>query len=521
VTVEAGAFRWLVAVVAAVVLGGCGRPGPSNVVLIVVDTLRADYVGCYGGPVGTPSVDALAARGVRFDRAYAHIPITGPSHASMFTSQLPHSHGVRNNAQVLAADRQTLAEALSAAGLKTAGFTSLGTLDAKYGFGQGFDVYPGFPSIDHWREASEVTQEAMQWLETVDDEPWFLWVHYSDPHAPYAPPDLEYPVVRVEVDGRAVGEYPASGRVAAIPLRLGLGTTLVRFSAVEPPPRAGVVFRSWRFRGLAVDIEPLSGFVRVLDSADPSNYRSRLPCTLALTPRGSKGGFGELRVGLVERVGRRELNRRYGLEVSHVDSEIGRLLAAVEELGPAEDTLVVFTSDHGEGLGDHGHGGHIAQLYDTLVRVPLILSCSGRLPSGVVLDGPVRHIDLAPTILDLMGVRRLEEAQGESLVPLIRAGVGGRPVVATTYRPEAPRDLRALVAGGFKYIAAPASGQAELYDLAADPPELDDLHSGQLERGQLMARQLADMLEGDAFEAEEAVLTEEERAALRGLGYLH
>src|SRR4051812_602051 len=178
-------------------------PDRPNVLLVTIDTLRADHVGCYGYTnASTPTIDALAKRGVRFETAVAHVPLTGPSHASILTGQIPLGHGFRNNSGfTLSPQVKTAAEDFRQAGYRTAGFVSGFPLDRRFGFERGFDTYDDHlpkgndrrrtPYVE--RFADGTTDAALRWLQTPrgaasQPSPWFLWVHYYDPHAPYEPP---------------------------------------------------------------------------------------------------------------------------------------------------------------------------------------------------------------------------------------------------------------------------------------------------------------------------------------------
>jgi arylsulfatase A-like enzyme/Tfp pilus assembly protein PilF len=174
------------------------------VLLVTIDTLRADHVGIYGyHEASTPTIDALARRGVRFETAVAHAPLTGPSHASILTGQTPLGHGFRNNSGfILAPDVKTVAQDFRNAGYHTAGFVSGFPLDRRFGFDRGFETYNDrlpkgndrrrTPYVERFADAT--TDAVLRWLATVSSReapqsaPWFLWVHYYDPHAPYEPP---------------------------------------------------------------------------------------------------------------------------------------------------------------------------------------------------------------------------------------------------------------------------------------------------------------------------------------------
>ena len=183
----------------ALLVTSCGETSsakPSAVVLVTIDTLRADYVGVYGGDVATPNLDALAAEGTMFLDAVAHIPLTLPSHSSILTGTYPTYHGVRDNGHFRLADEiETLAEMLKSAGYATAAFVGAFPLDSRFGLNQGFDVYDDrFSSVSSSvglaeRRAEEVVTAATRWIRGNESGPYFVWVHVFDPHAPYAPPD--------------------------------------------------------------------------------------------------------------------------------------------------------------------------------------------------------------------------------------------------------------------------------------------------------------------------------------------
>jgi arylsulfatase A-like enzyme/tetratricopeptide (TPR) repeat protein len=203
--------------------GGCragasrsSLPDRPNVLLVTIDTLRADRVGCYGyRDAATPTIDALASRGVRFETAVVHAPLTGPSHASILTGRLPPGHGFRNNSGfTLSPQVKTAAEDFRQAGYRTAAFVSGFPLDRRFGFNRGFETYDDHlprgsdrrrtPYVERFADAT--TDAALRWLGTSSSagtrSPWFLWVHYYDPHAPYEPPlDLAERYSRAPYDG--------------------------------------------------------------------------------------------------------------------------------------------------------------------------------------------------------------------------------------------------------------------------------------------------------------------------------
>ncbi len=206
---EARKIRWVVqwprrcsairAVAGALILAWCAtlvgcseKPPRRGIVLITLDTARGDRFD-WSRPDEFPSIKALFADGVRFDQAISASPVTGPAHASIFTGLSPTEHGVLSNPLSLALEQTTLAERLKALGYQTAGFVSCGILRRGRGFEQGFEHYDAtlYGKYARVRSAKRTTDRAIEWLDQFDERPFFLWLHYFDAHAPYAPP-LEF-----------------------------------------------------------------------------------------------------------------------------------------------------------------------------------------------------------------------------------------------------------------------------------------------------------------------------------------
>ncbi len=505
--------------------GGDVAEDSTSVLLVVVDTLRADYVGAYGAQVNTPNIDALAARGVRFSRARSHIPITGPSHASLFTSLLPMEHGVRNNAQELRASFPTLAETLQASGRRTAAVISLGVLQRQFGFDRGFDVYGDAFPRDWLKDAGEVTDEALEIAGESLSEPYLLWVHYSDPHEPYAPTGENYARFELRLDGDFVGEIDAGGRGYRYDLELPAGDSVLEFVPRDEEP--GRVYRvdNLLIDDTAISVEAIEGWNVIPRRMDRTTYESEFPASVRLNnPAGTAVKTGML-VSCKKLLSKPEIRDAYAGETEFVDLQFGRLLAGLEERGLMDNTLVIFVSDHGEGLGNHDHVGHISQLYDSLLHVPLILAWQGHLAEGIVIEDSVSLVDLFPTIADLLRLDVPSTSSGASLAPLLRGEtMPVRPVIAATYRPESFSDKRAIVVDGFKYIHSWKDDQEkeELYQVINDPGELENLarlHPEVLERLRAeLQRRLDELSESSSVDVD---LSEEDKAHLRALGYIH
>lgn len=369
--------------------------GPSsvrNVLLITMDTTRADHLGCYGRrDAGTPSLDRLASEGALFDRCASCAPLTLPSHACIMTSKYPYAHGARNNASYRVADvNVTLAEVLRERGYATQATVASVVLNRLFGLDQGFEAYNdiGTGSLSSparaERPADEMADDAISMLRSLSSKPFFLWVHFYDPHEPY---------------------------------------------------------------------EPRKGF-----------------------PLNSIPAYHE--------------------EIEFMDSQIGRLLAELKRLDLEDNTLVVAVADHGEGLGDHGELTHGFLLYETTLRVPLLMRCPGIIPAGKRVDSLVRTIDIAPTILDLMGRPALKDGQGSSLKPLLLGKIGDLHVSAyaetfVTQFEFGLSPLRSLIQETSKYILAP---KPELYDLVRDPGETRNLIEAEAPKASTLRADLKDLI---------------------------
>lgn len=307
-------------------------PRPRNVVLITIDTLRADHLGCYGYERATsPVIDKLASQGFRFERAFAQRSVTWPSLASIMTSRYPSGHGVRYNGMPMSPDLTPLAETLSDAGYRCAAFFSP---HLKRQLWEGFETREDGPD-------EAITRRAIEWLGSRGEGPFFLWLHYRGPHVPYAPPEPFRTQFAEPYDGPITGE------------------------------------RVW--------IDALTLQTRTLTEAE-------LRYVVSL----------------------------YDGEVAAVDHEVGRVLGALDGQGLSEETLVVFTSDHGEDLYEHNrYFYHQASIYDSSLRIPLIMRYPAAIAPGGTSDTLVESIDLAPTILEFLGLDRPQSYQGHVLGALI------------------------------------------------------------------------------------------------------
>jgi arylsulfatase A-like enzyme/Tfp pilus assembly protein PilF len=385
-----------------------GRP----IVLVTIDTLRADRLGAYGSTRGlTPAIDRFASGAARFTAAVSQVPLTLPSHATILTGLHPAKHGVRTNDGFrLDAGVPTLAEALHARGYATGAFIGGYPLQASSGLARGFDRYDddflrSAGVVE--RPADEVVRTATAWIDQHQSQPFFAWLHLFDPHSPYNPP------------------APFAAAHADAP---------------------------------------------------------------------------------------------YDGEVAYTDAAIGRLFDRLQQSGLFSRATVIVVADHGESLGEHGERTHGTFLYDTTVRVPLLV----KLPQGTAareVTVPVETADLAPTIAALADAT-LGAVDGQTLLPLISGRAVGdpdRPAYAESYYQNVLlgwSPLRAVRTARWKFIEAP---RPELYDLESDPRELRNRVD---DRAALAGGLQRALPRADASASRAPAAAGESAERLRSLGYV-
>ncbi len=397
----AAAYAWLRP---AVALWRLRRLLPRcNVILLTLDTLRADHLSCYDPRfVPTPNLDRLAAEGARFETCISQTPLTLPAHVTILSGTYPLYHQVRDNGGFLVPEKlELVSETLQRRGFATSGFVAAYVLHSKWGINQGFSRFAddfdvaGRASMSLskvQKRADQVLAEAREWLRANGQRRFFSWIHLYDPHSPYEPP------------------APFRERFAGHP-----------------------------YRG----------------------------------------------------------------EVAFLDDELGKFFYFLRREKLWDNTVIVVTGDHGESFGEHREQGHGFFVYESTVRVPLIVRAPRPFPARRV-GGIVEHVDVAPTILDMLGVPAPAQAQGRSLLGLLlgRSQPGFDRAYTETWYPRLHfgwSELSALYDGSWKYVRAP---RAELYDRAADAGEADNL----LRRRPLDAARLARALS--------AFMDERGRAAL-------
>lgn len=408
------------------------RRGTPNLVVITLDTTRADALGVYGQAQPTsPAIDRMARSGTLFTNALASSPMTLPSHSSIFSGQYPYAHGVRSNAGYVLSDRTVmLAEIMQGRGYRTSAEVAVDVLRRETGISQGFESYrgPGDAGVElkqielkgsgrtvtkPIRTGADISAKGIEFIRSNSGRKFFLWLHYFDAHQPYV---------------------------------------------------------------------------------IPKTHWTRFP------------------------------ESRYHAAVAAQDEYIGRVLDEIERLGLSDETLVILTADHGEGLDEHGEETHSYYVYDTTMHVPLVFWGLRKIQRGRSHTGVVRTIDIAPTALELLGLSSPKNMQGVSLAPLVTGQTRdlsllgyGESFESASFFGLSP--IRFVREGRWKYIH---KVNPELYDIEADPSELQNVAA---ERPEIVLRlrdRLEELLRNAPAKPSDSTTTidPETQAQLQALGYV-
>lgn len=450
----------------------------DHLLLISIDTLRADALGSYGATDGaTPNLDRLASQSVRFANAWAPAPKTAPSHMTLFTGLQPRVHGVGNlktsGSPRLSPDIATLPERLALDGFATAGFSGGGNVKGELGFDRGFEIYD-----DQGQTLPKKLPKVGTWLRRrgAQESNWFAFVHTYQVHDPYLPSS-------VFMERFADPDY--TGKILGT--RESLGAAIEAGDDLAPRSRGNDRF--------------VANFWRRVDEESSEDLAY--------------------------------LHQLYTAGVAEMDRDFGKTLERWDRDGLLEDALVVLTSDHGEEFGEHGRTMH-HQLWSECLAVPLLVRLPDGAGAGTVIDQPVQHIDLLPSVLELLGVDSpspLGESEawpGMSWAPWV---LGEMPsarddrVLLAEHRSlrDRPLDVHALRRGGKLLYVTPSEGP-RLFDIAGDPGEQLQVRDAKAKQslfkltGELQAR--LDQQAGLFAVGASLELDEQTTAELEALGYI-
>lgn len=468
--------------------------------MIVVDTLRADALD----RVATPNFDRLAADGVRFERAFSHAPITLPAHTALFSSTYPFTNGVTNNGLKVDTELPLFTDHLASHGYHCKSIVTLATMWPNlkgHGLDRGFDHF--VTDEQDISRGTWLTEELPRLLDEQEEGLLYLFAHFSDPHQPYNSHGTEPSSAELLLDGKRLDSLSIDDATwwdKEIDLEPGTYELSLRAERPFHVRRCDVTVGGERV--------PTEGF----DGAGTEH-------TISLENASDARRRAHIRIWVHDAPGPEEIRRRYELEVAAADAAVGELLRQLDERGLYEDSWIVFTSDHGEGLGEHGVIGHVRHLYDELLAVPLVIKPPLGHPRAEELQSAshqlARHVDLVPTLTDALGLEPLPSALGMSL--LVNAP---RVLMAETHPPEAPRHLVALRDSSFKLVFDLEAEVFEMYALETDPGELHDVfreRGDELRDWQEELRTMA--VRGAAVRSGEAEVSEELARRLKALGY--
>jgi arylsulfatase A-like enzyme len=430
----------VIAIGAVVSLGCSVEPGfdGSNIILISIDTLRADHVGVYGYERDTtPNIDRFARESVIFMETAATAPKTLPSHASIFTSLLPSHHGgLSNRGFRLSDDAVTMAEILRDKGYRTVSFNDGGLMAEAFGFSQGFEIYE---STEQKSRFETRVEPAKEWIAAHRDSRFFLFLHTYEVHLP-----------------------------------------------LKPPRKYFEMFRR----------------------ADRRHYPEDLVFTKHRLNREEKAAAN---VPVVEHV-----IDLYDATIRSMDASFQDLVDFLSAMDLLDDTLIVFTSDHGEEFGERGKiAAHGSTLYDEVIRVPLIIRFPGGTYGSTIVDGQVSSLDILPTVLDVVGIEPLDFFEGHSLRDLVR---GRASTINVAFSETGNGKFATARDGRWKMLQRPRVGW--LFDLVEDPGETQNVAPKNRDVFLQLQRQLAAALGSRPLRSSPFEPDEETTEQLRALGYI-
>lgn len=414
--------------VAAFTPAAAAAQAKTNVLLISLDSLRADHVHAYGYERETsPTIDRLANEGIRFANAISTSSWTLPTHLTMFTSRYQTSHGVTVDTLTLNPAIPTLGEIMKSAGYATAGFISGPYVAGHYGYGRGMDTYVDLSQgYDHRAEARAtiaspvINEQALEWLDEHKEQPFFLFLHYFDIHYDFIPP--------------------------------------APYDTMFDPDYTGTM--------------------------DGTRFIERKDVNARMDPRDLE-----------------HIKALYDGEIRFTDEHVGKILERLEALDLLENTIVMLVSDHGDEFFEHGNKGHHRTVYDEVLRVPFVVRLPGKTHAGTVIEEQASLVDVMPTLLAQTQIPGPVDMEGENLLNLLEGQPLERDAIYAEFYDKrgfnvqvAQRTAKTKVIQHFNRITHPSSKPVELYDVAKDPEEQNDLAGTEAARETDALERLSDWL---------------------------
>ncbi len=475
--------------------GGARNP---NVIMVLIETTRADHIGCYGYKRDTtPNIDALAKEGVVFENYYTAAPFSGPSKATLATGLFPYNNGVRSMPQRIRRDVKTLAQVFRANGYRTGGFASGLFMGPQFGYHRGFETYEclGTPydlfrfttalrgleltlnRLTPWymdenervrvEDATRAVPRVLNWIDSDAADPFYCLLEFNEPHLDYVPPP--------PFNKKFTEDYP--------------GYTLMKDISTRKIPRYDVIY-----------------------DFDKLGYSQRdVAQSIAL----------------------------YDGEIAYVDWAIGNLVAGLRKRGLLDNTVLMVTADHGENFGEHGIYFQHTQLYEAALHVPMVVHYPRQLQPARI-KGLVGEVDVFPTLMELAGISYTAPLDGVSMLRKIDNDVSNYPLFAEddimrdpalkrypnyrVYLPGVAGKWRMIREGDWKLIYIPnaTGGEYELYDVVKDPLERNNLYATEPAIGERLRLRLDQWIEQDKSgekDLDPAMLKAREKE-LRALGYI-
>lgn len=429
---------------AIVILAGCtnndqgNKCTDCNVILISIDTLRSDHLGCYGYRKNTtPNIDIFSKESVVFKENISQAPSTEPSHASMFTSLIPSHHGAFISLkQSISTDVKTMAEILHENKYTTASFNGGGQVSSEFGFNRGFDTYVSNTEDTNERFITQVNQ-SIAWLDKNNADKFFLFLHTYEPHAPYIP----------------------------IPENLALFET---------------------------------------------DYAGKLPINISQ----SHLELINTKKLMIDQADKEHIINAYDAEVRSADDSFGKLIEYLKKIGKYNNTMIIFTSDHGEEFGEHGMMGlHSHELFDEQLKVPLIIKFPNSSVESKIINVQTRNIDILPTVLEVLNIPALDCFEGENLLNILQGRGGALFAISEqdTADTRPPSSIRTLE---WKL------NKGKLYNLINDPLETKDVSKENTEIMAGLQSQLDKTITNKENKQSKAKIDKKTIKQLKGLGYL-